>query len=250
MRFMLVCAMAVSLFARSSAAQINHVAAGDKEYAALNATAALSSYEAAINGDPKNYEALWKASRSAMDLGSYDVTGEQRMKLFSSGELYARRAVAANPSGAEGHFALARALGKAALSVGPRARIRFATDVRSQALECLRIDPRHAGCLHVIGVWNAEVMRLNGFTRMLAKNILGGKVLGLASWKDATGYMEKSVAAEPAVIVHHLDLGFIYRDVGDKAKAREQLQLASTLPISDFNDKHYKAEAEQALKSF
>ena len=41
----------------------DHIALGDKEYVAMNATAALSHYEAAIKEDPQNYEALWKASR-------------------------------------------------------------------------------------------------------------------------------------------------------------------------------------------
>ena len=36
--------------------------------------------------------------------------------------------------------------------------------------------------LHVMGMWNAEVMRLNTFSRAVAKNVLGGRVFGAASW--------------------------------------------------------------------
>ena len=35
-------------------------------------------YEEAMKVDPKNYEALWKASRSAVDLGSYERNDEKR----------------------------------------------------------------------------------------------------------------------------------------------------------------------------
>ena len=56
----------------------NHIALGDKEYVAMNAPAALKHYEAAIAEDPKNYEALWKASRSAVDMGSYEKNDEMR----------------------------------------------------------------------------------------------------------------------------------------------------------------------------
>jgi len=226
----------------------NHISLGDKEYVAMNASAALKHYEAAIAEDSKNYEALWKASRSAVDLGSFDRNDETRGLYFKNAELYARRAVEANPSDAEGHFNLARALGKNALTQGPKARIKYAGDVRAQALECLKINPKHPGCLHVMGMWNAEVMRLNGFTRMLAKNFLGGKVFSSASWPEAKRYMEESVANEPNRIVHRVDLGGVYRDMGDKAKAKAEYEAVMKLPNRDYNDRYYKGEADAALR--
>ncbi|MFN2637664.1 MAG: hypothetical protein ABR585_11610 [Gemmatimonadaceae bacterium] len=227
----------------------NHIALGDKEYVAMNATAALQHYEAALADDPKNYEALWKASRSAVDLGSYEKNDEKRALYFRNAELYARRAVEANPADAEGHFNLARSLGKNALTQGPRARIKYATDVRNHALECLKINPKHAGCLHVMGMWNAEVMRLSGFTRMLAKNLLGGKVFGSANWADARRYMEESVANEPDRIVHHLDLAGVYKDIGEKAKAHAEYEAVMKLPNRDYNDRYYKGEADAGMRS-
>lgn len=227
----------------------DHVALGDKEYLAMNAPAALQHYEEAIKLDPKNYDALWKASRSAVDLGSYETNDKRREDYFKNGEAYARRAVEVNPGDAEGHFNLARALGKNALTQSPRARIKYAKDVRDHALECLKISPRHAGCLHVMGMWNAEVMRLNGFTRLIAKNFLGGKIFDSASWAEAKRYMEASVASEPDRIVHHVDLAGVYRDMGDKAKARAEWQAAMKLPNTDYNDRHFKAEADAGLRA-
>ena len=233
-----------SALAQSPADQI---ALGDRSYATLDAPSALSQYERAIAADPRNYEALWKASRSAIDIGSYSSDASKRQALFTRGEQYARRAVELEPGDAEGHFAIARALGKTALAQSARGRIRYATEIRSQALECLRLSPRHAGCLHVMGMWNAEVMRLNAITRLVAKNILGGKVFGAASWGEAVRYMEASVAADPERIVHHLDLGGVYRDIDQAAQARAEFETAIRLPNTDFNDRHYQMEARSSL---
>ena len=227
----------------------DHVTLGDKEYVAMNAPAALQHYEEAIKVDPRNYEALWKASRSAVDLGSAERDDEKRETYFKNGERYAREAVAINPGEAEAHFSLARAVGKNALTQSPKSRIKYAKDVRDHALECLKISPKHAGCLHVMGMWNAEVMRLNGFTKMIAKNFLGGAIFGTANWNEAKRYMEESVANEPDRIVHHVDLAGVYKDMGDKAKARAEYQAAMKLPNADYNDRQYKAEADAALRS-
>jgi tetratricopeptide (TPR) repeat protein len=223
-----------------------HISLGDRDYVAMKAPDALAHYEAAAKLDPSSYEAFWKASRSAIDIGSY--SNDKRAALFASGEQYARRAVALNPARAEGHFSMARALGKTALSQSPKGRIKYATEIRSQALECLRIDPKHPGCLHVMGMWNAEVMRLNGFTRMIAKNFLGGKVFGSANWNEAVRYMEASVASEPDRIVHHLDLGYVYRDVNRDADAGREFEKVLSLSSTDVNDRFYKEEARSAIE--
>ncbi len=224
-----------------------HVVAGDRDYVALNATGALSHYESALAADPRNFEALWKASRSAVDIASYSPDASKKNAVFSTAEEYARRALVLNPVSPEGHFALARALGKTALSQSPRGRVKYATEIRSQALECLRLDPKYAGCLHVMGMWNAEVMRLSGITRLIAKNFLGGQVFGTASWAGARSYMEQSVADDPDRIVHHLDLAGVYRDTGDSSRERAELEAVLRLTVADFNDHHYKDEARGEL---
>ena len=246
-----LCATPAFVVAPAALAQsaAEHVATGDRDHAANNTASSLKHYEAAIAADPKDYEALWKAARDAVDLGESQPDAARKKELYKAGELYARRAVEANPNDAEGHFQLARALGRTALSLGKKDRVKYAADVRAHALEALKHDPKHAGALHVMGVWNAEVMRLSGFSRMVARNFLGGQVFGSASWKEAVRYMEDAVAVEPDRITHRLDLGEIYADVGDKAKAREQFETALRLPATDPNDQKYKQSAERALKN-
>ena len=225
-----------------------HVAAGDRDYAAQNAAGAWAHYDAAIKADPASYEALWKGARTAVDLGEAATDEVSRKRHYATGEQLARRAVAANGGDAEGHYMLARALGRTALSLGTRERIKYAGDVRMHALEALKLDPAHAGALHVMGMWNAEVMRLNGISRMIAKNFLGGSVFGTASWAEARRYMEEAVRVDPVRLTHKLDLGKIYADMGEKAKAREMLTQVVNGRATEVNDARYKREAAAALR--
>jgi tetratricopeptide (TPR) repeat protein len=250
MRLRTAALVALVALARTAGAQAaaDNIAAGDREYAALKPAAALPHYEAAVAAEPQNYEALWKASRTAVDVGELEASAETRRQIYKNAEQYARRAVAANPADAEGHFHLARALGRTALSLGKRDRVKFAGEVRAHALQALERNPKHPGALHVMGVWNAEIMRLSGLQRFAAKNLLGGRIFGEASWKEAVRYMEAAVAAEPERIVHRIDLAEIYEDVGEKAKAREQYQVVLRSAVLDAKDPTYKRQAEERLK--
>jgi len=244
-----VVTMAATAPARLSAqSAAEHIALGDKEHAAMNAPSALRHYEEAIKADPKSYEALWKATREAVDVGEYNTDEKERDRLYSEAEQYARRAVEANPNDAEGHFHLARALGRKALSLGKRDQVKYAGDVRTHALEALKLNPKHPGALHVMGMWNYNVMRLSGVTRFMAKTFLGGKVFDSANWDDAQKYMEESVAIEPTRLVHHLDLARVYKARDEKDRARAEYEVVIKGTITEYNDKTYKLEATEEIK--
>ena len=59
--------------------------------------------------------------------------------------------------------------------------------------------------------------------------------------------MQESVAIEPKRIVHHLDLGKVYADLGEKSKARQQFQPVLSTPPAEYNDPHYKEDAQHQL---
>jgi tetratricopeptide (TPR) repeat protein len=244
----LVLAFAAVPRAGAQQAPKDFIAAGDREYDARRPQAALESFAHALQAEPANYEALWKASRVEVDLAESLPTGTAQDSLMTSAKKHADEAVAANPRDAEGHFSLARAVGRKALTVGTMDRIRFAKIVRAEALEALKDDSVHAGALHVLGVWNAEIMRVNGFARMFAKSFLGAGVFGLANWDEAQRLLEKSVQVDPKRIVHHLDLGAIYADRGNREKAREQFEWIATAPVREFNDPLYQRQAAERLK--
>jgi tetratricopeptide (TPR) repeat protein len=241
----LVAVSAPTLLAQSAS---EHVALGDSAQTAFHPSEALKHYEAAIALEPRNADALTRASRSAVDVGESEASAARKKELFTLGASYARRAVDANPNVAEAHFALARALGRAALSVGVRDRVHYGVEVRDEALAALRIDPNHPGALHVLGMWNAEVMRLNGFERFVAQNVLGGKIMSQANWKDAVSNLERAVEIDPDRLSHHLDLAKIYADVGEKAKARQQYEwVTGASRQTDANDPLYKRQAQEGL---
>lgn len=240
------------LAAQTAAAQGNssdEIAAGDKSTEARQPKQALQHYEAAIQASPRNTQALWKASGAAIDIGEVEADAKRREATFAKATDYARRAIATDSNDAESNFAMARALGRSALTVGPRDRIKYAKEVRMYALKTLTVDPRHPGAMHVMGVWNAEIMRLNGVVKLFAKTVLGGQILGTANWASAASYLEQSVANDPQRAVHRLDLARVYRDMGRKADARASYEAAIKSPLKDANDDLYQRQASEELRA-
>ena len=155
----------------------------------------------------------------------------------------------ANPDGADGYFALANAIGRTSLTLGKKARVQRATEIRVAALKAIELNPRQDGAFHVMGRWNAEIMRLSSIERFFAKSFLGGAVFSEASWDNAVAYMKRAVEIRPEFIYHHYDLALIYIDTKKWSLARQQLELIPSLPLIDVMDPVWKKEAAGFLQS-
>ena len=228
----------------------DHVAMGTAAVQAHDLRTGLAHYEAALELDSASYEANWRAAITLMDLGESipdSVRSPERDSLSARAERHARRAVAADSSGADGHFALAAAVGRASLTLGKKDRIRRAALIRDEALKTIALNPRHDGAYHILGRWNAEIMRLSAFSRFFAKSFLGGGIFGRASWDEAISNMERAVELDPGRIYHRLDLAEIYLDRKRYADARAQLERVAALPDREPLDPQYRRQAAELL---
>jgi hypothetical protein len=244
------------------------IAQGDSARTALRSDAALRHYQEAIKvgeaalstqlaevagvttANPQLYTALWKGAREIADVAKQllgDSLKDQRDSLYSIGRTWAEAAVTLDSADANGHFALALVLGRLSRTRGGKERVRFAKIIYDEAVRTVQIDPRHDGAWHILGIWNAEVKRLSGFTRFFAKALFGAGFMDLATWDHAVADMERAVALQPQHIYHRLELAGVYLDVGEVDSATVQLERIATLPIGDPMDPYYQEHAATAL---
>ncbi|MEO7985180.1 MAG: hypothetical protein ABI766_01515 [Gemmatimonadales bacterium] len=224
----------------------DHVNMGIAAVQAHDLATGLAHFQAALALDSTSYEANWRGAIAMMDEGEMipdSVKSARRDSLYAGAETLARRAVTADSARAEGHFALAAAIGRASLTMGKKDRIRRAAVIRDEALKCIAIDPRYDGAYHILGRWNAEIMRLSGLSRFFAKSFLGAGVFGKASWNAAISNMEKAVELDPGRIYHRLELAEIYADRKRYADATRELDEAAALPDREIMDPVYRRQA-------
>jgi len=222
-----------------------HVALGTAAAQVHDLPTALAHFDAALALDSASYEANWRAALVLLDEGARvpdKAKSPERDSLYARAERLARHAIAADSLGAEGHFALAAALGREALTMGNHDRIKRAAVIREEALRAVALDPRHDGAWHILGAWNAEIMRLSGLSRFFAKQFLGAGIFGRASWTEATEDMERAVALDPGRLYHRLELARIYADRKRYADARAELERLAALPDREIMDSVYRRE--------
>lgn len=227
-----------------------HLAAADAARCRRNPPEALAHLRAALALDSLNYEANWRAARELTDMGKMmpDAQRAARDSVYADARALAERAVRVEPNGADGHYMTAVAIGRVALTKGARERVRYSRVVRDEALRATELNPRHDGALHVLGRWNAEIMRLPGITKFFAKTFLGASVFNQASWDNAVRYFTEAIAVNPTNIYHHLDLAEALMDADRREEARPHLeQIASLEPACDPQDPEYKRQATRLL---
>ncbi len=219
----------------------------DAAHASFDLKAALDLLDDALDVAPDDYEALWRATREAVNLGMLASSGDDAKAWYQTAVGYARRAREANPEGIEGGEWLAIALGREALHEGPRSRVRMAVEIREVALETLARDSTNAGAHHVLGEWNAQIRRLSGVERWMARKLLGGSVFEEANWEDAERHLRLAIRFDPDGLIHYLDLARVYQDTG---REEDALRLAADVlakPSIEPSDALTKKEAEALI---
>ena len=244
--------MFLALVAASAAAQDvkTHLAAGDAARCARSIAGALGHFREALALDSLSYEANWKASRELADSGKLmsDSVKAARESVYGEALALARRAVRVDSSGADGHYMVAVAAGRVALTKSQHERVKSAGVVRDAALKAIALDSLHDGAMHVMGRWNAEIQRLSGFQRFFARTFLGGSVFKEASWANSNRYFREAIQVNPENIYHHLDFAEALVDQDSTALARAELERVAQLPLGcDAGDPTYKQQAAALL---
>lgn len=221
------------------------LAAGDSAIARLDLDAATAAYRQALRAAPQSYEAAWKLARAIADRATLTPNREDQRRLCQQADSLARVAVALNPGGAKGHAFLAVALGKQALFVGGKTKVRLSREIKAEADRTLALDANDDLAHHVLGVWNREVVEVSGVLRFFANAFLGG--IPKASLSESLAHLRRAAELRPDVIPHRVELGITLASARRYRDAEQELVRALDMPTSWVTDDFYRAKARDAL---
>lgn len=176
---------------------------------------ALAILTRALGTDAHNYQVLWRAARAYYQVGD-DASDREKRHYFERGIEMGQRAIAEQPSSAEGHFWLAANYGGLSEIQGIWQALQMVKQVRTEMETVLRLQPDYED--------GSAYRALGEIARQLPR-VLGGNL------KRAIAYFEQGLRVAPQNMGLKLALAKAYLEAGQHEAGQRQLTEVLQMPV-------------------
>ncbi len=236
---LLTCAASL---AQSTTEQIAKGDAFDKRYQAAEA---LELYLPVEKAEPNNVAVLLRIARQYRHLMTDAPKREDKLRLGAKALDYAQRAAALAPNNSEAQLSVAITYGKMTPFKSSKEQLEGSRRIKEGAERAMKLDPRNDLAWHIYGRWHLNMAEISPVKRAVA-NLVYGKVPA-ASYTDAERAFERAIAINPDRLMHHVELGRTYAQMGRKAEARTLIAKGLAMPSVEKDDPETKKRGREIL---
>ncbi len=233
------------LQAEDTDSTIATLAPGDALEVKLETKEALQLYLDLEKSGETGAELLARIAREYAELMLDTDSKVEKQRLGEVALSYAKRAVVADPMNANGYLAVSICYGRLAIFQDNKKKLEYAREIKSNAEEALRLNPKLDYADYVLGAWNYEMANLNIVLREMAKVVYGQ--LPQASNEKAVEYLLQAIELAPQRVAHHIELGRAYVALGKMDLARSEFEKGLALPSLEKDDEINKTLGHLAL---
>lgn len=210
---------------------------------------ALKKFEAALELEPGNYEALHQTSLLYSRVGNRLNTKDEKSKYFRKAKDLAQQAIDANKNDPQGYYVMGVALGRISLISGSKEKVGNVRSIKKNAEEALKLDNKHPGAWHLLGRVHIGVANSSRAERIAANTFFGGlpkdcnNERGIECYKFALKY-------RPNYILFMFDLaeGYFFNEQFEECEDTLKKLLATKNETED--DPGLKKSAQEMLDQF
>ena len=218
---------------------------GDAFDARLQAAEALQSYLPALKLQPKNVRLLVRIARQYRHLLADATTGEEKLRLGSIALEYAQRAAALAPNDSEAQLSIAISYGKMLPFMGTKDQMEASRRIKDTVDKAIKLDPRNDLAWHVLGRWHRVLSDVNTLKRALGSLIYGK--LPQTTTEEAVKCFEKAIEINPNRLMHYVELGRAYAQMGRTVEARLFIEKGLAMPNVEKDDPETKGRGRETL---
>lgn len=213
----------------------------------LEAKEALQIYLELEKLHPDNADVLVRIARQYRHLMADASSNEQKLKLGNTALQYGKRAAAADPQNSDAQLSCAISYGKMVPFMSNKEQVACSKAIKAGAEKAVKLNSSNDLAWHILGRWHRNVANVGGVKKMLASMIYDK--LPEASNDEAVSCLEKAVKLNPTRLMHYVELGRVYAQVGRTSEACKYLQKGLAMPSIEKDDPDAKAAARELLAS-
>jgi tetratricopeptide (TPR) repeat protein len=212
----------------------------------FDAKDALRFYVAAEKLDPKNVDLLIRLARQYRYMLADAPTKAEKLRLGRIALGYSERAALLAPDNPEAQLSPAISYGKMMPYMSQKEQVEATPRIKAAVDRTLQLDPRDDTAWDILGRWNRVLADISGLKRMLAGAIYGSLPKG--SNEAAEACLLKAIRLNPNRVMHHVELGRVYAQMGRKEDARRCINKALAMPDKEKDDPETKAKGRETLQ--
>lgn len=218
---------------------------GDAFAAKMQAADALRYYLPAEKQQPQNVRLLVSIARQYRYLMADAGTKEEKLKLGMMALGFGQRAADLGPNDAEAQLSPAISYGKLLPLQGSRQQVENSPRIKEGADRALRLDPKNDLAWHVLGKWHQVLADVGAVKRAFAPLIYGKLPTGTN--EEAVACFRTAIEINPARLMHYVELGRTYANMGRKEEARRFIEKGLAMPETEKDDPEVKRRGRETL---
>jgi tetratricopeptide (TPR) repeat protein len=222
------------------------IAKGNQFDEQLKEKEALQCYLPANRLEPDNVDLLVHIARQYRHLMSDTTSKKEKLRLGNISLQFAQRAAALASNDAEAQLSPAISYGKMLPYMTSRDQVAASPLIKAAVDRTLQLDPLNDTAWHVLGRWNRVLANVNVVKRVLAKALYGN--LPVTTNEEAEKCLRKAIAINPNRLIHYIELGRIYAEMGRKEEARDNILKGLSMPDKEKDDPEMKEIGRETLK--
>lgn len=213
----------------------------------LEAKEALQVYLELEKLQPDNADVLVRIARQYRHLMADASSSSEKLRLGNTALQYGKRAAAADPKNSDAQLSCAISYGKMVPLMGKKEQVACSKMIKAGAEKAIKLNSSNDLAWHILGRWHRNVASVGGVKKMLASMLYDS--LPPASNDDAVQCLEKAVKINPGRLMHYVELGRVYAQVGRTSEACKYLEKGLSMPSVEKDDPDAKAAAKELLSS-
>ncbi|XP_069813498.1 regulator of microtubule dynamics protein 1 [Dendropsophus ebraccatus] len=199
--------------------------------------------------DSNDAEILWRLSRASRDLAQLSKTApNDKKRLVYEARDFANKALEINESCSAAHKWYAICLSEVGDYEGMKVKIGNAYIIRDHFQRAIKLNPKDATTIHLIGVWCYTFAELPWYQKKIAAALFAAPPS--STFDEALIYFEMAEEVDPNFYSKNLlYLGKTFLKLKNNELAVQWLQKAKAYPARTEEDKEVYKEATDILKS-